>query len=214
MALGRARIARDCPLEKARIIVALVSEQVVLRVARPYANEDDYIAAEGWTVDDRSMLLIDQVALPKDTVVRFEVQLEDGSKPVRAEGKVHKVVAAEGGRPGGLEVRFRRLDASTKRFIDRVLAERKKQRRSRRPPGGAGLEPLVLDPEPALGSEASTSSPAQSSPAQSSPAQSSPEASSRRMRATEGGRPRVVPAPANRDELLARLRARRAEKAS
>ncbi|MBK7581735.1 MAG: hypothetical protein IPI67_16190 [Myxococcales bacterium] len=142
-----------------------MSDPVVLRVHRPYADEAAYIAAEWWSIDDKAVLLIDQPPLAKDTVVRFEIVLDDGSKPIRAEGKVHKSVPADGDHPAGLRVRFRRFDAATKRFIDSVMAERRRERRSRRPPP-AELEPLVLDPEPSSPSDAAASerAPAQSGP--------------------------------------------------
>lgn len=204
-----------------------MTEPVVLRVHRPYADEDAYLAAEAWSVDDKAVLLIEQPALPKDTVVRFEIVLEDGSRPIRAEGKVYKLVAAEGERPGGLRVRFRRFDAATKRFIDRVMAERRKERRSRRPPPGE-LSPLVLEPEaeasaviergavagaPAEGAP-EPSAPAEQAPEQSAPAASAPEVVSSPLsartpeRPVGGPGPRAVAAPPNRDALLARLRAR------
>lgn len=202
-----------------------VTELVVLRVHRPYADEDTYVAAESWSIDDKAVLLIDQPDLPRDTVVRFEIVLSDGSKPIRAEGKVHKPVAPDGERPGGLRVRFRRFDAATKRFIDRVMDHRRKERRSRRPPA---LAPLVLEPEPAA-SEASPVSELGSEPAhESSPEIASapfpsvviaspeplPEPTPAVRVAAEptpsvrSDGPRSVQAPGNRDELLARLRAR------
>lgn len=198
-----------------------VADPVVLRVHRPFADEDAYLVAESWSIDDKAVLLIDQPALPRDTVVRFEIVLEDGSKPVRAEGKVHKVVAAEGDRPGGLRVRFRRFDASTKRFIDRVMDERRKERRSRRPPA-AELTPLVLEPEPVTGSDVADAA----QPEPSTPEQSAPEVVSQPLGSAaaaavapapepdprpeaRGPGPRSVAAPPNRDELLARLRARK-----
>ncbi len=203
-----------------------MTEPVVLRVHRPYADEDAYLAAEAWSVDDKAVLLIEQPPLPKDTVVRFEIVLDDGSRPIRAEGKVYKLVAADGERPGGLRVRFRRFDASTKRFIDRVMAERRKERRSRRPPPSE-LTPLVLDPESSAviarggtadaapeQSAAEQATPEQSTPEQSTPEQSAPEVISAPLSAPtprlrpDGPGPHTLAAPSNRDELLARLRAR------
>lgn len=200
-----------------------MTDPVVLRVHRPFADEDAYLVAESWSIDDKAVLLIDQVALPKDTVVRFEIVLDDGSKPIRAEGKVHKLVPAEGDRPGGLRVRFRRFDAATKRFIDRVMSERRKERRSRRPPP-AELAPLVLEPEPVAADDApdsvvaEASAPEQSAPevvsqplaaAAEAPAPADPEPPPAPRPRASGPGPRAVDAPPNRDELLAKLRARR-----
>lgn len=187
-----------------------MTDPVILRVNRPYPDEDAYLAAEAWSIDDKAVLLIDQPSLPRDTVVRFEIVLEDGSKPIRAEGKVHKLVSADGDHPGGLRIRFRRFDAATKAFIDRVMEERRKERRSKRPPS---MAPLVLEPEPTTADDA-----AEPSAEASKPEQSAPEVVSQPVRAApaveparrapSGRGPRAVEPPANRDELLAKLRSR------
>src|SRR5260221_6225189 len=67
------------------------------------------------------MLLIGAEALPPDTAVLFDVALSDGQKPIRAEGRVVATVTAEGDRPGGLKVRFKRFGAATKAFIERAV---------------------------------------------------------------------------------------------
>jgi hypothetical protein len=193
-----------------------VADAVLLRVERPYASEDEYIAQEGWTIDDKSIVLVGQEELPKDTVVRFEVVLADGSKPIRAEGKVSRLIAATSGKPGGLKVRFRRFDAATKKFIERAVAERKAARRSRKPPASE-LPPLVLEPEAAA--PASMPAPDAESEPDAAPeivaggdaveaAMSPPPV--KRGRAQRAG-PKVVSAPPNRDELLQRLRDRLAK---
>ena len=66
----------------------MTTEPRVLHVVRPYANVDEYVAAEAWSVDQRSMLLIDQPPLPADTAIVFDVKLGDGSRPIKAEARV------------------------------------------------------------------------------------------------------------------------------
>jgi len=68
------------------------------------------------------MLLIDQPPLDKDTAIVFDVTLRDGSRPIKAEARVTRHVEAEGERPGGLRVRFKRYGAPTKAFIERAVA--------------------------------------------------------------------------------------------
>ena len=68
------------------------------------------------------MLLIDQPPLPADTAIVFDVKLEDGSRPIKAEARVTGSVQAMDGRPEGLRVRFKRYGAPTKAFIDRAMA--------------------------------------------------------------------------------------------
>jgi hypothetical protein len=105
---------------------------VVLHVVRPYGDEQEYLAAEAWTIDDRGMFLIDDRELAPDTAVVFDVTLASGTKVIRAEGRVEHHVPAEGTQPAGLRVRFRRFGEQTKAFIDRAIGYA--ERRSAAPP--------------------------------------------------------------------------------
>jgi hypothetical protein len=99
----------------------VLSTPIVIHLHRPYGSEEEYIAHEHFSIEAKSMLLIDQPALPLDTAVVFDVTLENGQKPIRAEARVIGHVEPEGERPGGLRVRFRRFGAATKAFIDRAV---------------------------------------------------------------------------------------------
>jgi hypothetical protein len=101
-----------------------VPSPVVLHLTRPYANAEEYLEREAWSIDARSMVLIDQRELPPDTDIAFDVTLGDGSKPIRAEAKVLGVVPPVEGRPGGLQVRFKRYGAATRAFVERAVAAR------------------------------------------------------------------------------------------
>src|SRR5882724_11899582 len=100
----------------------MLSSPIVIHVLRPYANEDEYLAHERASIDAKSMLLIDQPALPAETPIVFDIQLANGQKPIRAEAKVIGYVAASAGNPAGLRVRFKRFGAATKAFIDRAVS--------------------------------------------------------------------------------------------
>jgi hypothetical protein len=189
---------------------------------RPYSSEQDYLSAEAWSIDARSMLLIDAEALPADTTVLFDVALADGQKPIRAEGRVLGPVAAKDGRPGGLRVRFKRFGAATKAFIERAVKlksaagepERASQPEAERPSAPTAETPSdvqnervsLVEPERASMPEVRASMTELENlmvppmPPVPTPARDS------------GLRQRVpgpVAAPANREELLARLRQRR-----
>ncbi len=163
-----------------------MSSPIVIHVLRPYANEDEYLAHERSSIDSKSMLLIDQPALPAETPIVFDIQLANGHKPIRAEGKVIGYVAASADNPAGLRVRFKRFGAATKAFIDRAisapagisvaLAERSAVR----------VEPSTVSGEPPV----------------------TPTAPSETSGIHRKGLP--VTAPLNRDALLARLRERKA----
>ncbi len=189
-----------------------MSEPVALRIVRPYSTQEEFLAAESWTIlDEKSMVLVDQ-DIAKDTIIRFELVLADGSRIMRGEAKVTRQVPETDDKPGGVRIRFRRFGASTKGLIDRVLSERKKSRRSRRP---SPTQTLVLE-EATPAAEPTPSAPnhpevepdsivmnVEPEP-QAPPVEASPPKAAR----APGERPGPVEPPPNRDELLGRLRER------
>ena len=157
----------------------------MIHVLRPYASEEEYLAAERTSIDSKSMLLIDQPPLAADTAVVFDVTLSNGDKPIRAEGKVLEHVAPSADQPGGLRVRFKRFGAATKAFIDRAVSD---------------VPPLAT-------SVASVASTVSIAPAASiAPAVSAADETSGVHRRVASS----VSAPLDREALLERLRARRA----
>jgi hypothetical protein len=167
-----------------------LSSPIVIHVLRPYANEDEYLAHERSSIDSKSMLLIDQPALPAETPIVFDVQLTSGHKPIRAEAKVIGYVEASADNPAGLRVRFKRFGAATKAFIDRALAA-----------------PPVLTETPFV----SAAEPPAAPPALSASAVAPPATESASSQ-TSGIHRKVLPvsAPRDREALLARLRGRKA----
>lgn len=95
---------------------------VVIRTVRPYASEEEYLQAEGWTITRTGVVLLEQDEHPSGTVVRFEVKLAGGQRLLRAEGSVVAFRAASEGFPSQLELRFRRFDAATKALIESAEA--------------------------------------------------------------------------------------------
>lgn len=177
---------------------------IVVHVVRPYSSEDEYLAAEAWSIEQRGMLLIDAETLPADSAVLFDVALVDGHKPIRAEGRVVGVVPAQGDRPGGVRVRFKRFGAATKAFIERAV-----QAKSSAAAGAPSSPVAAAEPErPSMPEvRASMTDLEAASPAAPPVAPARPS-----EREPSGIRQRVsgpVAAPANREELLARLRQRR-----
>jgi hypothetical protein len=161
---------------------------------------DEYLAEEAWSIDARSLLLIDEEALPSGEVVKFEIVLEDGSKPIRAEGVVHKAVQPRGKRPGGLRVKLKRMGAQTKAFIDRAVTAKKTQRSIPPPAPRQEDEELPLSELPHSLPADLLNAAAESAAVAEHPSSNPPQAS--------GVRHSKVEAPPNRDELLRRLRER------
>ncbi|HYP98752.1 MAG TPA: hypothetical protein VER96_08765 [Polyangiaceae bacterium] len=205
-----------------------MSSPIVIHMHRPYASEEEYLAHERFSIEAKSMLLIDQPALPLDTAVVFDVALDNGQKPIRAEAKVVGYLEPEGDRPGGLRVRFRRFGAATKAFIDRAVNGTPAPvidgapSAAVIPPPSVEVAPLsAADTAPASAVEAAPppaplsdirveSTPLAaplptSSSLQSGDANENDETSGIHKKTTMP----YVAAPANREALLARLRGRR-----
>lgn len=194
---------------------------VVVHVVRPYATEQEYLAAEAWSIDARSMLLIDAETLPLDTAVLFDIALADGHKPIRAEGRVVADVPPSGSRPGGLRVKFKRFGAATKAFIERAVAsktggreaEQASQPRAEPPSAPRAEPPSVVEVERiSMVDMERPSLPELRASMTDLEVASSPHASSAAIPERESGvnqrKPGPIAAPVNREELLARLRLR------
>ncbi|HEU5073912.1 MAG TPA: hypothetical protein VFU02_07060 [Polyangiaceae bacterium] len=95
----------------------------ILRITRPYESVEDYIQSEGWTISNKRMILLDQPRFERDTIVRFELSLQNGEKLIRAEAKVVGYQTPTPDKPGGPKVRFKRFGGTTKTFIQQVVAE-------------------------------------------------------------------------------------------
>jgi hypothetical protein len=196
-----------------------MSEPIVLHVARPYRSVDEYLAHEAWTLDPRWIVLVDQPPLPRDTIVAFDLTLADGSRPIRAEGRVLGIAEPDDGRPGGLRVRFKRYGASTKALIERAmqLGQGGSGDFSPEPPSAVTASELGSGPAaalpPAVGPPLFAPSPSAPHAAEE-PATAPPHAVAPEAAATGGFQPVPVTVPPvsspNVPAALAALRARAA----
>lgn len=172
---------------------------VVLHVVRPYSSEDEFLAAEAWTIDARGMLLIGQREVELERAVVFDVSLTNGTKIIRAEGKAIGFQPPSDDHSGGLRIRFRRFGAQTKAFIDRAVIAREQTlaaRLSSRPPAPPAPEPAPTPVEPIAAPELA---------AAPLPAFGQANAERSGVHRRPAG---PVATPVNRDELLSRLRNR------
>ena len=172
-----------------------MSSPIVIHMYRPYASEEEYLAHERYSIEAKSMILIDQPALPVDTAVVFDVTLENGQKPIRAEARVVGYAEAEPerGRLGGVRVRFRRFGAATKAFIDRAVNG-----------SVSTLATPSLAPDAGEAAVVSVAATNLQPPPEPSDVSDANEASGIHKKAIS-----PVAAPVNREALLARLRGRR-----
>ena len=104
---------------------SLVSIPGSLRVERPYDTTDAYLEGDAWTVGRADMLLVGAESLATGTLVRFEIVLTNGDPVVCGEGRAVETVEARDGRQGGLRIRFRALDPSSKAMLRRALEVQK-----------------------------------------------------------------------------------------
>ena len=112
---------------------------VAIRITRPYATEDEFLAHELDTVTKSGVTLVGAQVRPEGVVLRFEITLADGTPILRGEGRVVGYKATAHGSEPGLALRFTRLDSKSKALVDRAAALRdaragpreSRQRRSR-----------------------------------------------------------------------------------
>ena len=97
---------------------------IAIRIIRPYATEEAFLAEERDTLSRTAVTLIGAPSRPRGVVLRFEVTLADGTPLVRGEGRVLGFQSADGEAPSTLTLRFTRLDAKSKAFVDRAAALR------------------------------------------------------------------------------------------
>lgn len=187
---------------------------VVLHVVRPYSSEDEYLAAEAWTIEARGMLLIGQRDVELDRAVVFDVALANGAKVIRAEGRASGYQTASDDNPGGLRIKFRRFGAQTKAFIDRAVIAREQTLAatlSSRPPAAAAPEAPAPEALPMAVEARPLAAPPQPMEAPIAPALTSPGIDPLERSGIHRRPAGPVAAPPNREELLARLRQRAAK---
>jgi hypothetical protein len=118
---------------------------VAIRVARPYATEEELLERELETLTRTSVTLLGAHFRPQGVVLRFELVLSSGQVLMRGEGRVvgYKPDAHDG--LGGLTLRFTRLDSRTKAVVDRAAALRDRRRPSAAAPANIDA---ASDPAP------------------------------------------------------------------
>jgi hypothetical protein len=196
----------------------VLSSPIVIHVQRPYASEEEYLAQEGFSISLKSMILFDQPPLPADTAIIFDISLTNGHKPIRAEGVVLGYAEASAGLPGGVRVRFKRYGAATKAFIDRANPSSSAHAApsASLPPRSESVEPSLaprVEPslaprvEPSLAPRVEPST----APREALLADAGPREDREPAESSGVHRKAVLPvsAPADREALLNRLRARR-----
>lgn len=148
---GDARTTVRPPRQAAlrRRILLLVADDprplVAVRVARPFATEDELFEHEPETLSRTSITLLGAQSRPQGVVLRFELVLSSGQVVVRGEGRVvgYKMRTEDG--LGALTLRFTRLDLRSKALVDKAASLRDR-RRSASPFGVEDMAPPSFSP--------------------------------------------------------------------
>ncbi len=107
-----------------------IKTPVAIRVARPYASDDDFLQHEIDTLTRTTVTLLGAQSRPQGVILRFEVTLATGVPLLRGEGRVVAFRQASQGVDAGLTLRFTRLDARSKALVDRAASLREARARS------------------------------------------------------------------------------------
>jgi len=167
-----------------------------IRITRPYGSEAEFIDGDyGW-VGRTTLVLPGGPARAAGELVRFEVVLTNGAPVLRGEGHVVAHHVPGGARPAGLEVRYTRVDSRSKILLDRV--------RERRAVMSQGGPPSLSTPAVSVPAAPSLDPTPNGLPVLKPPTDTPSERSGVHLKAAAS---RIAP-PANRDEILERLRAR------
>jgi hypothetical protein len=176
-----------------------------VRIARPYGSDNEFVEGDFAWLGRTTIILPNGPARTVGELVRFEIVLTNGAPVLRGEGHVVAHHIPGGPRPAGLEVRYTRVDAKSKLILDRV-----RERRTQNGETGkirVSQVPSVGEVRP-LNGQPGTSPVSSVLPVLKPPADTPSERSG--VHLTKSAEGRVAP-PANRDEILERLRVRARE---
>ncbi len=99
---------------------------MAIRIVRPYASEEEFLANELETLSRGSVILVGAEPRPEGVILRFEVACTTGLPLLRGEGRVLSYRDnAFRGQPG-LALRFTRMDPRSKALVDRAVALRER----------------------------------------------------------------------------------------
>jgi molecular chaperone DnaK len=104
--------------------VTVAPKLLPLRIRLPYATEEEFIDKYGSNLGRGGVFIATRALKEEGTALAFEFVLADGTRMLRGEGVVVKSQVDEGGGRAGMTVRFVKLDAPSKAFIDRLVARR------------------------------------------------------------------------------------------
>ncbi|MFZ5446202.1 MAG: TIGR02266 family protein, partial [Myxococcota bacterium] len=121
-------------------------KKVPLRIRLPFATEEEFVGKYGAHVTRGGIFIPTKASKPEGTPLSLELVLQDGTRLMRGEGVVQKVLVDEQPGRSGMLVRFTRIDARTKGLIDLILERREGLTNAEPPPAPP---PAAAQPPPA-----------------------------------------------------------------
>ena len=97
-----------------------------LRIRLKYADVETFLTKYSSHVTRTQLFLTTRTPKPVGTLVRFELLLSDGTKLLKGEGTVVGI-SAEGARTPGMTLKFGKLDADSRKLVNRIVAHRRAQ---------------------------------------------------------------------------------------
>ncbi len=116
-------------------------KKVPLRIRLPFTTEDDFVTRYGAHVTRGGIFISTKHGKPEGTQLSFELVLQDGTRLMRGEGEVQKLVVDEQAGRSGMLVRFTRIDTRTKGLIDLIVARREGLASAEAPASAASQPP-------------------------------------------------------------------------
>ncbi|HEY1086185.1 MAG TPA: TIGR02266 family protein, partial [Archangium sp.] len=115
-------------------------KKVPLRIRLPFTTEEQFIERYGANVTRGGLFVATKHGKPEGTPISFELVLQDGTRLMRGEGVVQRLIEDEQAGRSGMLVRFTRIDTRTKGLIDLII-ERREGIKNAEPPASSSSQP-------------------------------------------------------------------------
>ncbi|MFO0594203.1 MAG: TIGR02266 family protein [Myxococcaceae bacterium] len=115
-------------------------KKVPLRIRLPFTTEAEFIERYGANVNRGGVFIATRHGKPEGTPLSFEIVLQDGTRLMRGEGVVQKLLSDDATGRSGMLVRFTRIDTRTRGLID-LIVEKRDGIKDAQPPAGSPSQP-------------------------------------------------------------------------
>jgi uncharacterized protein (TIGR02266 family) len=128
-------------------------KKVPLRIRLPFTTEEQFIERYGANVTRGGLFVATKHGKPEGTPISFELVLQDGTRLMRGEGVVQRLIEDEQAGRSGMLVRFTRIDTRTKGLIDLIIERREGIKNAEPPASSSSQPPPGSSPPPTASSD-------------------------------------------------------------